>query len=41
VLLSSLFGAAVTAVKIEGVAHQFSTVPGVVEDVLQIILNLK
>ncbi|MFA6549152.1 MAG: DNA-directed RNA polymerase subunit alpha [Candidatus Margulisiibacteriota bacterium] len=41
VLLSSLFGAAITAVKIEGVAHQFSTIPGVVEDVLQIILNLK
>ncbi|MBI5399834.1 DNA-directed RNA polymerase subunit alpha [Candidatus Saganbacteria bacterium] len=41
VLLSSLYGAAVTAVKIEGVSHSFSTIPGVVEDVLQIILNLK
>lgn len=41
VLLSSLYGAAITAVKIEGVAHPFSTIPGVVEDVLQIMLNLK
>ncbi|MFO7171976.1 MAG: DNA-directed RNA polymerase subunit alpha [Bacillota bacterium] len=41
VLLSSLPGAAVTAVKIEGVLHEFSTVPGVVEDVTDIILNLK
>lgn len=41
VLLSSLFGAAVTAVKIEGVTHSFATMPGVVEDVLQILLNLK
>ncbi|HOI30758.1 MAG TPA: DNA-directed RNA polymerase subunit alpha [Melioribacteraceae bacterium] len=41
VLLSSLTGAAVTAVKIEGVLHEFSTVPGVVEDVTEIILNLK
>jgi len=41
VLLSSLEGAAVTAVKIKGVMHEFSTIPGVVEDVTQIILNLK
>ncbi|HHW91842.1 MAG TPA: DNA-directed RNA polymerase subunit alpha [Firmicutes bacterium] len=41
ILLSSLPGAAVTSVKIEGVLHEFSTVPGVVEDVPEIILNLK
>lgn len=41
VLLSSLPGAAATAVKIEGVLHEFSTVPGVREDVTDIILNLK
>ena len=41
VLLSSLFGASITAIKIEGVAHPFSTIPGVVEDVLHILLNLK
>ena len=41
VLLSSLTGAAVTSVRIEGVAHEFSTVPGVKEDVTDIILNLK
>jgi DNA-directed RNA polymerase subunit alpha len=41
VLLSSLQGAAVVAVKIEGVPHEFSTVPGVTEDVTEIILNLK
>jgi DNA-directed RNA polymerase subunit alpha len=41
ILLSSLPGAAVTSVKIEGVLHEFSTVPGVVEDVADIILNLK
>ncbi len=41
VLLSSIPGAAVTSVKIEGVLHEFSTVPGVVEDVTQILLNLK
>ncbi len=41
VLLSSITGAAVTSVKIEGVLHEFSTVPGVVEDVTQILLNLK
>ena len=41
ILLSSLPGAAVTSVKIEGVLHEFSTVPGVQEDVTDIILNLK
>ena len=41
VLLSSLPGAAVTAVKIKGVDHEFSTIPNVKEDVLEIILNLK
>ncbi len=41
VLLSSLQGAAVTAVKIEGVVHEFASVPGVREDVTDIILNLK
>jgi len=41
VLLSSLGGAAVTSVRIEGVAHEFSSVPGVKEDVTDIILNLK
>ncbi|MCL2851172.1 MAG: DNA-directed RNA polymerase subunit alpha [Firmicutes bacterium] len=41
VLLSNLPGAAVTAVKIEGVQHEFSTIKGVVEDVTDIVLNLK
>jgi len=41
VLLSSLEGAAVTSVKIEGTAHEFTTLPGVQEDVTDIILNLK
>src|ERR1700687_1830731 len=41
VLLSSIEGAAVTAVKIDGVLHEFSSIPGVVEDVTDIILNLK
>jgi len=41
VLLSSLPGAAVTAVRIKGVEHEFSTMPNVKEDVLEIILNLK
>ncbi|HEY8450443.1 MAG TPA: DNA-directed RNA polymerase subunit alpha, partial [Bacillota bacterium] len=41
ILLSSLPGAAVTSVKIEGVLHEFSTIPGVVEDTTEIILNLK
>ncbi len=41
VLLSSLAGAAVTSVRIEGVAHEFSTIGGVTEDVTDIVLNLK
>ncbi len=41
VLLSSLPGAAITSVKIDGVLHEFSTIPGVVEDTTDIILNLK
>ncbi len=40
-LLGAIPGAAVTSVKIEGVLHEFSTIPGVVEDVTQVILNLK
>jgi DNA-directed RNA polymerase subunit alpha len=40
-LLSSIEGAAITAVKIEGVLHEFSSIPGVVEDATDIILNLK
>jgi DNA-directed RNA polymerase subunit alpha len=41
VLLSALEGYAITSVKIEGVEHEFSTISGVVEDVTEIILNLK
>jgi len=41
ILLSSLQGAAITSVKIDGVLHEFSTIPGVMEDVTDIILNLK
>ncbi len=41
VLLSSLEGAAVTQMKIKGVRHEFSTIPGVLEDVISIMLNLK
>lgn len=40
-LLTSLEGAAITSVKISGVSHQFSTIPGMVEDVIQLLLNLK
>ena len=40
-LLSSIPGAAVTSIKIDGVQHEFSTVEGVTEDVTEIILNLK
>src|SRR6202789_1284881 len=40
-LLSSILGAAITAVKIDGVLHEFSPIPGVVEDATDIILNLK
>jgi DNA-directed RNA polymerase subunit alpha len=41
VLLSSLQGTAFTAIRIEGIQHEFSTIPGVVEDVSEVILNLK
>jgi len=41
VLLSSLPGAAITAVRIEGISHEFTTIPGVKEDVMDVILNLK
>ena len=41
VLLSSLQGVAITAIKIDGVQHEFSTIPGVLEDVSDVILNLK
>ncbi len=41
VLLSSLPGVAVTSIKIDGILHEFSTVPGVVEDVTEIVLNVK
>lgn len=41
VLLSSLDGAAVTAIKIKGVSHEFSTIEGILEDAVQIILNIK
>src|SRR5687767_837028 len=41
ILLSSLEGYAITSVKIEGVDHEFSTIKGVVEDVTEIILNIK
>lgn len=41
VLLSSLEGAAVTAVRIEGITHEYTSIPGVVEDVIDIMLNLK
>src|SRR5437773_4749482 len=41
VLLSSIEGAAITAVKIDGVLHEFTSIPGVVEDATDLILNLK
>src|ERR1700704_2570768 len=41
ILLSSLEGSAVTRIKIQGVQHEFTTIPGVVEDVTDIILNVK
>lgn len=41
ILLSSIEGAAITAIKIEGVLHEFSSIPGVVEDTTDIVLNLK
>lgn len=40
-LLSSIEGAAITAVQVEGILHEFSSIPGVVEDMTDIILNLK
>ena len=41
ILLSSIPGSAVTAARVEGITHEFSSVPGVVEDVVDILLNLK
>ncbi len=41
ILLSSLPGAAITSIKVDGVEHEFTTIPGIVEDVVEIILNLK
>jgi DNA-directed RNA polymerase subunit alpha len=41
ILLSSLYGAAITAVRIRGILHEFSTLPGITEDVTDIVLNLK
>jgi len=41
VLISSIEGAAVTSIKIDGVLHEFSTIPGILEDVTQIVLNVK
>jgi DNA-directed RNA polymerase subunit alpha len=41
ILLSSLYGAAITAVRIRGILHEFSTLPGVTEDVTDMVLNLK
>ena len=41
ILLSSLQGAAVTSIQIDGVLHEFSSIPGVREDVIQVMLNLK
>jgi len=41
IMISSLQGAAITAVRIEGILHEFSTIPGVREDVTEIVLNLK
>ena len=41
ILLSSLPGAAITSIKVDGIQHEFTTIPGIVEDVVEIILNLK
>ena len=41
VLLSSLQGAAITAIRVEGIQHEFTTIPGVFEDVTELVLNLK
>ena len=40
-VLSSIRGAAVTSIKVEGITHEFSSIPGVIEDVTEIILNIK
>ena len=39
ILLSSLPGAAITSIKVDGVQHEFTTIPGIIEDVVEIILN--
>jgi len=41
ILLSSIWGAAATAIRIEGITHEFDTIPGVKEDIIEIILNIK
>ena len=41
VLLSSLEGAAVTSIRIEGITHEYTSIPGIVEDAIDIMLNLK
>ena len=41
VLLASLQGAAIVSIKVDGILHEFSTIPGVVEDVTEIVLNMK
>ncbi len=41
ILLSSLPGAAITSIKVDGVEHEFTTIPGIIEDVVEIILNIK
>jgi len=41
VLLSSMIGTAPTAIRIEGITHEFTTIPGVKEDIVEIILNIK
>ena len=41
IILSSLYGAAITSIKIEGIMHEYRAIPGVLEDVSEIILNLK
>jgi len=41
ILISSLPGAAVTSIKVDGVLHEFTTIPGVIEDMTEIILNIK
>jgi DNA-directed RNA polymerase subunit alpha len=41
ILINSLEGFAITSIRIDGVDHEFSTIPGVVEDIVEIVLNLK